>query len=159
MYRPFLQMVTTGGNEVPTDGEPVETTLSIMDLILSGGIGGISIMVILFILAIIAVYIYIERFSAIKTANKIEANFMNNIKDHVSNGKLESAKALCDSQDSPVSRMIGKGIDRIGKPVNDISASVENQGLCISTSLSHVLDLHFQRETYIELSYLVLLEW
>jgi biopolymer transport protein ExbB len=128
MYGPLLQITTNEGAELLDDQMPVEETLSILDLILSGGIGGITIMAILFILGCIAVYIFIERFSAIKAANKLEPNFMNNIKDNVMNGNLDSAKALCETHDTPVSRMIGKGISRIGKPVSDISSTVENQG-------------------------------
>jgi biopolymer transport protein ExbB len=123
-----MQITTDQGAEMLEDQAPVEETLSILDLILSGGPGGIAIMVVLFALAIVAVYIYIERFSAIKAANKLDPNFMNNIKDNVMNGNLDSAQVLCETQDSPVSRMIGKGISRIGKPVADIASTVENQG-------------------------------
>ncbi len=127
MHIPFLQI------EMPdtalTGGEmPEEKTLSILELITSGGVGGIIIMSVLFILSIIAIYIFIERWNAIKRANKVDANFINHIKDHVANGKLESAQALCQSQDTPVARMIGKGISRIGKPLKDISSAIENTG-------------------------------
>lgn len=129
MYGALLQIVTDG---VETDAmlteQPVEKTLSIMDLILSGGPGGIAIMVLLFMLSILAVYIFVERFGAIKNANKLDKNFMNNIKDHVSNGKIESAMALCESNDTPVARMMEKGVSRIGKSLDDITASIENQG-------------------------------
>jgi biopolymer transport protein ExbB len=129
MHVPFLQIVTdTTQPDVLLDEQPVEKTLSILELITSGGSGGIFIMSVLFLLSIGAVYIFIERFSAIKTANKIDKNFMNNIKDHIMNGKLESAKALCDSNDTPVARMMQKGVSRIGKPLVDITASIENQG-------------------------------
>lgn len=116
------------GNEVYGDPEPVERTLSIMSLITAGGPGGIFIMSILFVLSILAVYIFVERFGAIKKANKLDQNFMKNIKDHVMHGKLESATAMCDSTNTPVARMIGKGVNRIGKPLSDITQSIENQG-------------------------------
>jgi len=126
MYIPFLQI------ELPTDEAaeqlPVEKTLSIWELITSGGTGGIIIMSVLLILSIIAVYIFIERFNALKRANQIDDNFMNNIKDHVLNGKLDAARALCQSHNSPVARMIEKGITRIGKPLKDIGAAIENTG-------------------------------
>lgn len=108
--------------------EPVEKTLSIMDLIFGGGPGGILIMSVLFLLSIIAVYIFVERFNAIKKANKIDDHFIENIKDHVSKGSLDSAIALCQNQNSPISRMIEKGISRIGKPLKDINAAIENTG-------------------------------
>lgn len=128
--RPFLQLNVNQGAEV-ADGlteEPVEKTLSIMELITSGGVGGILIMSVLFVLSIIAVYIFFERFQAIKKANKVDQNFMNHIKDDIVNGKLEAARSLCKSTDHPIARMVGKGVDRIGKPLSDISASIENQG-------------------------------
>ncbi|GAB5556574.1 MAG: MotA/TolQ/ExbB proton channel family protein [Schleiferiaceae bacterium] len=128
--RPFLQLNVNQGAEV-AEGlteEPVEKTLSIMELITSGGVGGILIMSVLFVLSIMAVYIFFERFQAIKKANKLDQNFMNHIKDDVVNGKLEAAKSLCKTTDHPIARMVGKGVDRIGKPLTDISASIENQG-------------------------------
>ncbi len=125
----LLQIVTDGQQtETSLDEQPVEKTLSVMELILAGGPGGMLIMGILFLLSIVAVYIFVERFNAIKNANKLDKNFMNNIKDHVANGKLESATALCQSTDTPVSRMMGKGVSRIGKPLEDITTSIENQG-------------------------------
>lgn len=110
------------------DGESVEKTLSIIELISSGGAAGQIIIAILFLLLIMASYIYFERLFAIKAASKIDANFMNQIKDHVSNGKIDSAQMLCAQVNSPVSRLIGKGITRIGKPLADINTAIENAG-------------------------------
>ena len=73
---------------VLAEGEPVEKTLSIIELISTGGTSGIVIILILFVLLIVATYIYFERLFAIKAASKVDSNFMNQIKDHVSNGKL-----------------------------------------------------------------------
>ncbi len=110
------------------EGEPVEKTLSIIELITTGGTAGIIIIALLFVLLIMAVYIYFERLFAIKDASKIDSNFMNQIKDYVSNGKIESAQNLCSTVDSPVSRLISKGISRIGKPLEDINIAIENAG-------------------------------
>lgn len=115
-------------SDVITDGESVEKTLSIIELISSGGTAGMVIIAILFVLLIVAIYIYFERLFAIKAASKIDSNFMNQIKDHVSNGKVESAQILCAQVNSPVSRLIGKGITRIGKPLEDINTAIENAG-------------------------------
>lgn len=118
-------------DEVLTDGvsgEQVEKTLSIIELITSGGSMGMIIILILFLLLIMATYIYFERIFAIKAASKVDSNFMNQIKDHVSNGKIDSAQMLCAQQNSPVSRLIGKGITRIGKPLEDINTAIENAG-------------------------------
>ncbi|BAO74855.1 MotA/TolQ/ExbB proton channel family protein [Winogradskyella sp. PG-2] len=116
------------GAEALTDGESVEKTLSIIELITSGGTSGMVIILILFLLLIVATYIYFERIFAIKAASKVDSNFMNQIKDHVSNGKIDSAQMLCAQVNSPVSRLIGKGITRIGKPLEDINTAIENAG-------------------------------
>lgn len=110
------------------DAESVEKTLSIIELISSGGAAGQIIIAILFLLLMVATYIYFERLFAIKAASKVDANFMNQIKDHVSNGKIDSAQMLCAQANSPVSRLIGKGITRIGKPLADINTTIENAG-------------------------------
>ncbi|AXO80212.1 MotA/TolQ/ExbB proton channel family protein [Olleya aquimaris] len=111
-----------------TEGEPVEKTLSIIELITTGGTAGMIIIALLFVLLVMAVYIYFERIFAIKDASKIDSNFMNQIKDYVSNGKIESAQNLCTTVDSPVSRLISKGVSRIGKPLDDINTAIENAG-------------------------------
>jgi len=116
------------GSEVLTDGESVEKTLSIIELIGSGGTAGMIIITILFLLMIVAIYIYFERLFAIKAATKIDSNFMNQIKDHVSHGKIDSAQLLCAQVNSPVSRLINKGITRIGKPLEDINTAIETAG-------------------------------
>lgn len=108
--------------------EPVEKTLSIIELTTSGGFGGIVIMLSLLVLSIIAVYIFIERYITIKKAAEEDLNFMNEIKDFIHDGKLEAARSLCKSTPTPISRMIEKGVNRIGKPLNDIAAAIENTG-------------------------------
>jgi biopolymer transport protein ExbB len=110
------------------DEEQVEKTLSIIELIKDGGLGGQIIIAILFLLLIVACYIYFERLFAIKSASKVDDNFMNQIKDHVSNGKIDAAKMLCAQANSPVSRLIQKGVSRIGKPLEDINTAIENAG-------------------------------
>lgn len=107
---------------------PQEKTLSIYNLIVDGGLGGQIIIAILVVLLAVALYIYFERFFAIKAASKVDKNFMNQIKDFVSNGKLESANALCKNTDTPTARLIGKGISRIGKPLDDIHTAIEPAG-------------------------------
>ena len=114
--------------ELLTDEESVEKTLSIIELIQSGGLAGQLIIMLLFVLLMIATYIYFERIFAIKAASKVDPNFMNQIKDNVSGGKVEAAKILCAQQNSPVSRLIDKGIARIGRPLEDINIAIENAG-------------------------------
>jgi len=110
------------------EGLSEEKTLSVIDLIVNGGVGSIVIISILGILLFVALYIYFERVFAIKAASKIDKNFMNQIKDHVSNGKLEAARMLCAQTDSPVARLTEKGVSRIGKPLDDINTAIENAG-------------------------------
>ena len=105
-----------------------EKTLSVIELILSGGTGSIVIISVLFAMLAVALYIYFERLLAIKAASKIDKNFMNQIRDHVTNGKLDSARILCAQTDSPVARLTEKGISRIGKPLDDINTAIENAG-------------------------------
>ena len=112
----MLFNVAQEGTELLNDGESVEKTLSIIELIKSGGPAGQVIIFVLFILLIVASYIYFERLFAIKAAAKVDKNFMNQIKDYISKGKIESAQVLCAQVNTPVSRLISKGISRIGKP-------------------------------------------
>ena len=105
-----------------------EKTLSIYRLIMDGGLGGQIIIGILFVLLGVALYIYFERFFAIQAASRVDENFMNQIKDDISNGKLEAANALCTRKNTPTARLIGKGISRIGKPLEDINTAIETAG-------------------------------
>jgi len=124
----ILQSNIQDGVNTLKGGEPEEKTLSIIELISSGGFAGQVIIAILFVMLIFAIYIYFERLFAIKAASQIDSNFMNQIKDHVSNGKIDSAQMLCAQVNSPVSRLINKGITRIGKPLEDINTAIENAG-------------------------------
>ena len=108
--------------------ESIEKTLSIIELIKSGGLAGQLIIALLTVLLVVALYIYFERLFTIKAASKVDPNFMNQIKDHVVNGKIEAAKVLCINVNSPVSRLIHKGISRIGRPLADINSAIENAG-------------------------------
>ena len=124
----MLQSAIQDGAELIPDGESVEKTLSIIELIASGGTAGMIIIAVLFVLLVFAIYIYFERLFAIKAASKIDSNFMNQIKDHVTNGKIDSAQILCAQVNTPVSRLINKGISRIGKPLDDIGTALESAG-------------------------------
>jgi len=128
MLNTLLLQTTQEGAELLTDAQPVEKTLSILELISSGGVAGQVIIAVLFIMLVGAIYIYFERLFAIKAASKVDANFMNQIKDHVSHGKTDAAQILCAQVNTPVSRLIGKGISRIGKPLADINTAIENAG-------------------------------
>ena len=105
-----------------------EKTLSLMELIKDGGLGGQLIIGLLFLLLIVVIYIYFERLFAIKSATKVNSNFMAQIKTYVLNHKIDGALALCLRENKPVARLISKGLSRIGRPLEDISTTLENAG-------------------------------
>ena len=99
-------------------------TLSIgfWDLFMSGG----WLMWVLVALAAVMIFIFVERFIAIRKATRLDDHFMNRIRDSILEGNIEAAVDLCRRTDSPVARMIEKGIERIGRPMSDIQTSIEN---------------------------------
>ncbi len=107
---------------------PVEKTLSIIELLTSGRLGGQLIMLSLFIMFFVALYLYFERLMAIKKASQMDNNFMNQIRENIRHGRIDNAKMLCAKTSSPVARLIEKGISRIGKPLDDINTAIENAG-------------------------------
>lgn len=111
-----------------TDTVPTEKTLSIIELLTSGGLAGQLIMVALFLMLFVALYLYFERLMAIKAASTIDVSFMSQIREHIRNSKIDSAKLLCAQTTSPVAKLIEKGISRIGKPLDDINTAIENAG-------------------------------
>lgn len=90
--------------------------------------GGPIIMIPLLILSIIAVYIFIERLVTIRKASKEDKDFMDRIKDYITDGNIDSATKLCQKTNTPSARMIEKGISRLGKPMNDVLVAIENVG-------------------------------
>lgn len=90
--------------------------------------GGPWIMIPLLILSIMAVYIFIERYVAIKKASKEDKTFMDRIKDYIIDGNIDSATKLCQQMNNPMARMVEKGISRLGKPMNDVLVAIENVG-------------------------------
>jgi biopolymer transport protein ExbB len=98
--------------------------LTLLDLAIKGG----WVMIPIVLLSLVAAYIFIERLYVIKKATIQDANFMSRIKDYIHDGKLEAALALCRSTDSPSARMVEKGISRLGRPLQDITTTIENVG-------------------------------
>jgi biopolymer transport protein ExbB len=117
----ILQIITSETTEMTSTGTSEDTFLS---LVVKGG----WVMLPIILLSIIAVYIFFERYFAINKAKDIDTNFMNRIRDYIMDGKIEAANTLCRSTSNPVARMIEKGISRIGRPLNDVSAAIENVG-------------------------------
>lgn len=105
-------------------GQSGEAKMRFFDMAVKGG----WIMIPIFILSIISIYIFVERYLAIHRASKIDNNFMNKIREYIHEDKVESALALCQSQNTPVARMIEKGIQRIGRPLSDVNSAIETAG-------------------------------
>ena len=101
---------------------------SILDIIMNSSFSGQVVLTILLILSVVAVYIIVERYLTISKAGQVDHNFMNSIRMSVESGNLQAAKALCQSVDAPMARMVEKGLDRIGKPLDDINKAIENVG-------------------------------
>ena len=85
-------------------------------------------MIPLAILALISIYILIERAIVIAKAARVDESFMKRIRDYIHDGEIESAVRLCKKTSSPYSRLILKGINRIGRPMNDVLVAIENTG-------------------------------
>jgi biopolymer transport protein ExbB len=110
------------GTTVAAAGE--EATMSLADLYLAGG----WVMYLITLLSFLALYIFVERYLVIKKASKSDANFMNRIKDYMYDGKVDAALQLCRQTSSPQARMVEKGIARLGRPLADVTAAIENVG-------------------------------
>ncbi|MBL7794903.1 MAG: MotA/TolQ/ExbB proton channel family protein [Saprospiraceae bacterium] len=101
---------------------------SLLDTFLGNTLSSQVMFFILVFLSIAAVYIIIERYWTMQRAGQVDQNFMNSIRASVESGNLQAAKALCQSVDAPMARMVEKGLDRIGKPLEDINKAIENVG-------------------------------
>ena len=117
----FVQLLMQEGQETTA---LAAQKLTLLDFAIKGG----WVMIPIFLLFLIATYIFIERFYVIKRASRQDTNFMNRIKNYIHDGKIDAALALCKSTDSPSARMVEKGISRLGRPLHDISTAVENVG-------------------------------
>ena len=121
---PQLDSLTLAQQAVEAAAQAEAETVSIgfWDLFLGGG----WLMWVLVALAGVMIFIFVERFLAIRKATTIDNNFMNRIRDYISEGNISAAIDLCRRTDSPVARMIEKGIERIGRPMGDIQNAIEN---------------------------------
>jgi biopolymer transport protein ExbB len=123
---PLLQVNVVADTAAKVAGAAAANTphMSLFDLILSGG----WIMIPLGILSVLTIYFIIERYLTISQAAKVDPNFMNNIRSMLLDGKMESALTLCRSNNSPIARLLEKGIKRLGRPIKEIESAVENTG-------------------------------
>jgi biopolymer transport protein ExbB len=122
----FLQITDTLGklaNNTTTDN-PVAPKMNLLDLLMQGGV----LMIPLAFLFVLALYFFFERYIAINKAGRVDGNFMHIIRDHILTGNVSAARSLTKNTNSPVARMIDKGLQRIGKPIDAIEKSMENVG-------------------------------
>ena len=112
----LLQIVTEGATTTPS--------LSLLDLIMKGG----WVMLPIGFLSIMAVYLIVERYITISQASKVDPGFMTNVKTMLLDGKTDAALSMCKSTNTPIARLLEKGIKRLGKPVKEIESAVENTG-------------------------------
>tara|TARA_B100000780_G_scaffold276737_1_gene245910 strand:- start:562 stop:1266 length:705 start_codon:yes stop_codon:yes gene_type:complete len=136
----IAQISSTSADTASTamDGVAREETLSIIELIAGGGW---YIMGPLGILSIVAVYIFIERYRAITKVTKGDTSFLDQIKQLIMAGKIEEARQVCKSTNTPYSRMIEKGVMRVGKPMPDIVLAIESEGKLEVTKLEQSLSM------------------
>jgi biopolymer transport protein ExbB len=120
----LLQIADSLNNAVPGSVNDKGETIRFFDLIYMGG----WIMVPLGIMLLLAVYFFAERYIAIRNASRIDNNFMNIIRDHIVSGNVSSARSFAKNTNNPVARIIDKGIQRIGKPIDSIEKSMDNVG-------------------------------
>ena len=104
--------------------QPTQMSESLWSLFKMGG----PLMWVLLALSILAIYLIGRKWWVINQASKIDPNFMKDIRDYVSDGKIKSAIALCGKYDNPVARMTETGIHRMGRPMADIQSAIENIG-------------------------------
>ena len=121
-----MQEAVTEMAENPVLTEVVETAneMNLWDMATKGG----WIMIVLALLSVLCVYIFIERLVVIRKASKVDPVFMDRIHDYVKNDELKSAINYCRITNTPTARMIEKGITRMGRPVADVQAAIENTG-------------------------------
>ena len=101
-----------------------EKTMSLIDMAKAGG----WLMIVLLVLSIMAIYIFGSKWWMIRKAGQLDKNFMKDIRDLIHDGKIKTATDLCQKYDSPIARLVEKGIERIGRPLQDIQTAVENMG-------------------------------
>ena len=113
-------------SSVVAEAVPVqeELSFSLIDMAIKGG----WLMIPLFLLSILTIYIFAQKWWDIRKASVIDENFMKDIRDYIHQGKINAALSLCKKNATPVSRLIEKGVERIGRPLQDIQTAVENMG-------------------------------
>lgn len=120
----LLNLLQTNPEVLVQEVEQAPEKMSLIQMAVSGG----WLMIVLLILSILAIYIFGSRWWAIRKASQIDPNFMNNIHNLIHQGNIKAALKVCKENNSPIARLIEKGIERIGRPLSDIQTAVENTG-------------------------------
>jgi biopolymer transport protein ExbB len=120
----LLQVMLDSAKVAATAASQTQSSINFLDLLMKGGI----IMIPLLILSIITVFLTVERYLTISRASKVDPNFMNNIRTLLLDNKVDAAMNLCHSNNTPIARLLEKGIKRLGRPVKEIESAVENTG-------------------------------
>lgn len=120
----LLNLLQTNPEVLVQEVEQAPEKMSLIQMAVSGG----WLMIVLLILSILAIYIFGSRWWAIRKASQIDPNFMNNIHNLIHQGNIKAALKVCKDNNSPIARLIEKGIERIGRPLSDIQTAVENTG-------------------------------
>ena len=84
------------------------------------------LMWVLLLLGGVTIFIFVERFVAIQRAQRLDMNFMRRIRDYVVEGKVKEAMAYCHHENTPIARMVEKGLERLGRPMSDVQNAIEN---------------------------------
>jgi biopolymer transport protein ExbB len=123
----FFQNTGALANEVVDAAAEIKKE-SFLDIILHSSPFGIAVVVTLLLMSIYSAYIIVERYLTLGKASEVDNNFMSSIRNHVKSDNMGAALALCQSVDAPMARMVQKGLQRIGKPLDDINSAIENVG-------------------------------
>jgi len=118
------QNLTEGAKAVTKAAQPEGIVTGFFDMAMKGG----PLMIPIVLLSFVAVFIFFDRYMAIRKAGKVDARLMDRVREYILDGKIESAFAICRSENTPTSRMIEKGISRIGRPMADVTTAIENVG-------------------------------
>jgi biopolymer transport protein ExbB len=119
-----LLQIDTMNKVAAAAADPVQKGTNLGEMLTMGG----WLMVPLALLFVIMIYVFFERLIAIRKASSIDNNFMNIIRDHIISGNVSAARSFAKNTNNPVARIIDKGIQRIGKPIDNIEKSMENVG-------------------------------
>lgn len=103
---------------------PTKEPIGLLDLLITGG----YMMIPLYLLFVLAIFIFFERLITLKKASSTSSHLMDQVKILVQSGQIEKAKIICAGEKTPVANMIAKGIERIGSPLKNIEVSIENVG-------------------------------